>query len=58
MCHLPCQGLAYSELLRLRLQGPWACWEDCGSLYLSLHLVATFVVCREAGSGEELVNCG
>ena len=35
MCHLRCQGLAYLELLRLRLQSPRACWEDYGSPYLA-----------------------
>ena len=59
MCHLPYQGLCLLRAAQTKAAEPWGLLEvDCVSRYLFLHLVATFVVCREAGSGEELVNCG
>lgn len=54
----PMRDCTYSAA-QTKAADPWGLLEiDCLSWCLSLRLVATLMVCREAGRGEELVNCG
>lgn len=58
MCHVPTKGCTSSELLRLKPRALGPAGNRHCVMVPSLHFVATFMVCREAGRGKELVNQG